>query len=89
MENCLLKTRNINFLVTHVYREQNNCVDVLTNVGLSLNHITIWLEVPLCIRSHYVKHMMGMPVLGLLIFEEVFVIVPFFFSWFLYSFFFD
>jgi len=54
--NYLLKTRNMNFLVTRVYREGNHFTDALANVGLSLCHLTIWFEVPLYIRSHYVKH---------------------------------
>lgn len=54
--NYLFKTRNMNFLVTRVYRERNHFTDALANVGLSLCHLTIWFEVPLYIRSHYVKN---------------------------------
>jgi ribonuclease HI len=34
--NCLLLTSNMNFLVSHIYRESNECADVLANVKLGL-----------------------------------------------------
>jgi len=35
--NCLRITSNMNFLVSHVFREGNACADALANIGLSLN----------------------------------------------------
>jgi len=52
-ENCLDVTRTMNLMATRVYREGNTCVDALANVGLSLNHLTIWLHVPECIREFF------------------------------------
>lgn len=59
--NCLNITKSMNFLVTRVYREGNSCVDALANVGLYVNHLTIWLEAPLCVRSFYVQNRLGRP----------------------------
>jgi len=59
--NCLIISRRMNFLVTHVYREGNRCADALANFGLNVNHLTIWLEIPSFIRSHYAQDRLGMP----------------------------
>jgi len=53
--NCLISSRRMNFLVTHVYREGNRCADALANFGLTVNHLIIWLEIPSFVRSHYVQ----------------------------------
>jgi len=59
-ENCLHIISIMNFFVTHVYREGNCCVDSLTNIGIILNHLTIWSEIPLCIRGNFVRDGLGM-----------------------------
>jgi ribonuclease HI len=59
--NCMLKLRNMNFLATHVYREGNHCADTLANLGLHLNELTVWFEIPLCIRGHYAQNRLGLP----------------------------
>ena len=60
-DNCIQTTRSMNFLATHVYREGNICVDALANAGLSINHLTIWMQVPNCIREFYGKNKLGFP----------------------------
>ncbi|XP_024632555.1 uncharacterized protein [Medicago truncatula] len=60
-ENCILATRNMNFIVSHVFREGNECADMLANIGLSLNCLTIWLELPDCIKSIFIKNKLGWP----------------------------
>ena len=49
--NCLLRIRSINFFVSHIYRERNQCVDSLTTFGLTVSHLTIWLDIPDCIKK--------------------------------------
>jgi hypothetical protein len=49
--NCLRITRSINFVVSHIYRECNQCADGLANIDLSLNSFTIWNELPQQISS--------------------------------------
>jgi hypothetical protein len=51
----------MNFLSSHVFREGNTFVDALANFGLSVSHLTIWLQVPDCIREFFVKNKLGMP----------------------------
>ncbi|XP_058770393.1 uncharacterized protein LOC131644024 [Vicia villosa] len=41
-ENVLHHSRNINFLVTHIFREGNHCADRLANLGLHVNDFTWW-----------------------------------------------
>jgi ribonuclease HI len=59
--NCMLNISSMNFLVTHIYREGNSCADALANFGLSLDTLTIWLEIPMCIRSFYFQNRHGLP----------------------------
>ncbi|RHN73363.1 putative ribonuclease H-like domain, ankyrin repeat-containing domain-containing protein [Medicago truncatula] len=59
--NCLHIVSSINFMVTHVYREGNCCADALANIGLTLDHLTIWLDMPACIRGYYVQNRLGLP----------------------------
>ena len=58
--NCMLTVNSMNFLATHVFREGNTCADTLANVGLSLSHLTVWMNTPDCIREFYVKNKLGM-----------------------------
>jgi ribonuclease HI len=39
--NCIRITNNMNFVVTHVYREGNQCADRLANIGLTIDNFTI------------------------------------------------
>lgn len=38
--NCRCLIRNMNFLVSHIFRERNQCADTLANVGMSLDNRT-------------------------------------------------
>ncbi|PNX89980.1 ribonuclease H, partial [Trifolium pratense] len=39
--NCMKLTRKMNFVVSHVFREGNQCADGLANIDLSLDRFTI------------------------------------------------
>jgi len=58
--NCIIKTRRMNFIASHVFRDGNQCANILANFGLASNHLTMWLVVPNCIRVHYVQNKLGM-----------------------------
>jgi ribonuclease HI len=62
-QNCLVKLRNIRFVVSHIYREGNACADRLANLGLSLGSLDLfWSDsVPDFIRGEYTRNMFGMP----------------------------
>jgi hypothetical protein len=38
-DNCILMTTTVNFMVSHIFREENDSADSVTNVGLSINNI--------------------------------------------------
>lgn len=59
--NCKGMLDNMNFMVTHIYREGNQCADSLAAWGLNANGLTVWTDVPLFIREYYVKNRLGMP----------------------------
>lgn len=58
---CLQITKTMNFIASHVYREGNKCADTLANISLFVNHLIVWLEVPICIRVFFIKNKLGMP----------------------------
>lgn len=52
-DNCLNMICSINFIVSHILREENQCADYLANIGLTLNVLTVWLELPFGIRGFF------------------------------------
>jgi len=52
--NCLESIRNMNFLVSHIYREGNSCAHGLTNLGLALSSL-VWFP------PDYVRNRLGLP----------------------------
>jgi len=59
--NCMLLTRNMDFLATHIFREGNVCADQLAFTGHNLQNFTVWMNVPSCISESYIKNRLGMP----------------------------
>jgi len=59
--NCIIKTKSMNFIVSHVFRDWNQCADTLANIGLSSTHLTVWLDVPDCIKTFFVQNKLSMP----------------------------
>jgi len=47
--NCLKITSQMNFVVSHIYRESNHCADRLANFSLSIQGISFWYRVPVVI----------------------------------------
>jgi len=52
---------NIDFLITHIYREGNVCADMLANIGLSLNSIVMYDTLPVEVRAAYIQNRLGIP----------------------------
>jgi predicted methyltransferase len=50
----------MNFLVSHIYREGNQIADSLANFGRSLNNLEVWEEIPSFIIEQYVKDRLGL-----------------------------
>jgi len=68
--NCMILSSQMNFLVTHIYREGNQCADILANLGhnidnlflvvYNIDNLTIWFHVPDCISSSYGRNRLGL-----------------------------
>jgi ribonuclease HI len=59
--NCMSRTRNMNIIVSHIYREGNHCADGLAKLGLNLNSVLIWNDVPVEIRDSFDSNKHGKP----------------------------
>lgn len=57
--NCLILLSIMNFVVTHIYREDNTCADALANIGLSLNSFVYYYTIHVEVRSDYDKSKIG------------------------------
>jgi len=77
-QNCLFRIRNMRFVVTHIYREGNACVDSLANLGLSFPSSELfWSDyIPDFIRGEYIRNRLGIcPILGwAMLFEQHFLV---------------
>jgi hypothetical protein len=59
--NCMFKVRNIQVIVSHVYREGNFVAEKLANLGLSITDFTWWNSAPPNIRDDLAKNRDGHP----------------------------
>jgi hypothetical protein len=54
--NCLLLTRNMYFVVLHIYKEGNHVADMLANLGLGIID-SLWFDnCPLIFRSDLISN---------------------------------
>ena len=60
-DNCLHLISSMSFIVSHVYREGNYCVDKLAGIGLDLNTHFWWDHLPSQIRDDFTRNRMGLP----------------------------
>jgi hypothetical protein len=52
----------MNFLVSHIYRKGNECVDALENMGLSLViFFFFWNDIPQPVYDSLARNKKGMP----------------------------
>jgi len=51
----------MNFVVSHIYREGNRCADKLASIGLVVNGVTIWLALPDFLRDLFAHDKQGIP----------------------------
>jgi len=59
--NCLSITSFMNFIVSHIFNEDNACADALANIGLTLDNYVYYYSLPVQVRSEYVKNRLGWP----------------------------
>jgi ribonuclease HI len=60
-DNCLARISNMNFFVSHIYREGNHCADKLASLGLTLPGFTWWNQIPPQLRDDFGRNRLGMP----------------------------
>ncbi|KAK2361038.1 hypothetical protein QL285_086244 [Trifolium repens] len=60
-DNCLARISNMNFFVSHIYREGNHCADKLAGLGLTLPGFTWWNQIPPQLRDDFGRNRLGMP----------------------------
>jgi len=57
--NCKQLLSSMNFIVSHIFREDNQCDDGLANIGLALDHFTMWDSIPPLIHQDFVRKKLG------------------------------
>ena len=51
----------MDFIVSHIYRDENTCSDILANFGLTAPEPLWWDESPSNIRGEVIKNKLGLP----------------------------
>lgn len=59
--NCQVITRSISFVIFHIFREGNECVDHLTNFGVTFHSTTCWDIVSDFLRNIFFWDRIGLP----------------------------
>ena len=59
--NCLHLLSSMIFFVTHIYREGNQCADKLAAIGLTLNSLFWWDQLPSQARLDFTGNRIGLP----------------------------
>jgi ribonuclease HI len=59
--NCMKLLINMIFIVSHIFREGNQCVDSLANFGLALQGLFSWETTPSFLSSFLVQNKLDMP----------------------------
>lgn len=59
--NCIAHTQSMNFIVTHIFREGNICVDRLTAHGLHIQGFMWWDIIPSFVREDFFRNRFSLP----------------------------
>jgi len=51
----------MHFMITHIFREGNNCADKLANLGLTVINFTWWDYAPVEILADLTNNRLGLP----------------------------
>jgi ribonuclease HI len=60
-KNVLFMFRQMNCVVTHIFREGNQVADSLANHGLAINSLVFWQDTPLFIADYVNRNKLGLP----------------------------
>lgn len=59
--NCTNIILSMQFIVSHIFREGNQCADTLAGIGLDFEVPIVWLDRPACINTSFAQNKLGMP----------------------------
>jgi ribonuclease HI len=59
--NTIYKVKQMNVIVTHIFREGNQVADIFANHGLSIDSIAFWFDLPYFARECFVRNKQGSP----------------------------
>jgi ribonuclease HI len=59
--NTIYMVKQMNVIVTHIYREGNQVADLFANHGLSIASIVFWFDLPSFARDCFVRNKQGAP----------------------------
>jgi ribonuclease HI len=59
--NVLTRIRQMNFMITHIFREGNHAADLLANHGLNINSIIFWHHTPSFLCNCINNNKLGIP----------------------------
>jgi len=51
----------MNFVISHIFREGNQCADSLANIGVSIQGLFSWETAPAEVLCHIGRNMLGLP----------------------------
>ena len=60
-DNCLALTRQMNSMVTHIFKEGNCCSDKLANISLSSNTYLWMSQIHGQVSADYIRNRLGLP----------------------------
>ncbi|CAI8589009.1 unnamed protein product [Vicia faba] len=59
--NCVNITANFSFVASHIYREEDSCVDSVYNLGLTVTNYISFDSIPQILRADFVKNKLNLP----------------------------
>jgi len=59
--NCMRKLNSMQFILTHIYREDNHYADKLANLRLTVTNFIWWQSPLVVIREDLVRNRLGLP----------------------------
>ncbi|GAU26294.1 hypothetical protein TSUD_55920 [Trifolium subterraneum] len=59
--NCVELTKNMRFIISHIFREGNRCADKIASIGLQSNSFIWWDSIPCSVSDLFNWNRLGLP----------------------------
>jgi ribonuclease HI len=59
--NSLILFRDMNCIISHIFREGNKVADELANHAVNLPSLSIWFDIPMFVRDSFLRNQSGLP----------------------------